>query len=514
MGWHPTVTDPIYWDADQLNNEAWLDAHPAVGMIVHQFKGLMDQPPTRVENRNRPGKAGARAGALKLGARPFTMEGEVWGLDHDDLEARKDALQDTLLIDGLAHTLKFTKQGQDAANGYAILDGATGYLASAYAAALNASSFTVEAWVLTSASGAVQSIVESRSAAGVGYALTLSATGMPQFTIAGSASAGTVAVNDGAWHHLAGTYDGTTAKLYVDGVLVDSDARTLAPNVSVGVYIGRQGYTSAQFLNGSVDEVAIYQAALTFDQVVGSYVKGRGTTASASYVLAMAPAAFWRLGDAVGSTVGGDATSNARNAAVSGVVTFTGSGTGAQQIDARIEQELVWGDPFERGVLIAASFIIGFMAHDPRRYSQVLQSAQTSAVSSDSGFAFPMTFPLTFGTSGTTGTVTIPQGGNVERGAVLRAYGPVTNPIIEDTSGLGQLVFDGLTVASGDWLEIDLDEETVYLNGDTSQNRYGYLDFTQTDWWLLPKAASTIRYRGSTISDPAKLVVEWRDAWV
>lgn len=194
---------------------------------------------------------------------------------------------------------------------------------------------------------------------------------------------------------------------------------------------------------------------------------------------------------------------------------FTHQSQGAQQITARIEdQGLAWGDPFERGVLVARGFIVGFVAHDPLRYSQTLQTAQTSDVSSDSGFSFPITFPLSFGAAATTGTVEVPAGGNWERNATLKAYGPVTNPIIEMTDGSWQLVFDGITVPEGDYLEIDLDEETVWLNGDPDQNRYGYQDFTQSRFGLLPKTACTLRYRGSVISDPAYLQVQWRDAYV
>jgi hypothetical protein len=66
----------------------------------------------------------------------------------------------------------------------------------------------------------------------------------------------------GEWHHICLTYDGATARLYADGVQVDSAAKTWGLVLS-RVHIGRQVNTAAEFWNGLVDDVRIYNKALT-----------------------------------------------------------------------------------------------------------------------------------------------------------------------------------------------------------------------------------------------------------
>ena len=70
----------------------------------------------------------------------------------------------------------------------------------------------------------------------------------------------------GVWHHICLTYDGTTAKLYTDGMEVASGAKTwnLVPSRAC---IGRQVNTLAEFWDGLIDDVRIYNVALTPEQI-------------------------------------------------------------------------------------------------------------------------------------------------------------------------------------------------------------------------------------------------------
>jgi hypothetical protein len=74
------------------------------------------------------------------------------------------------------------------------------------------------------------------------------------------------------WHHIGLTYDGTTARLYADGIEVAAGERTwdLVPNRA---HIGRQVNDVSEFWNGSVDDVRIYDGALSAGEI--AWLAGR-----------------------------------------------------------------------------------------------------------------------------------------------------------------------------------------------------------------------------------------------
>jgi len=63
------------------------------------------------------------------------------------------------------------------------------------------------------------------------------------------------------WHHLAATYDGTTIKWYSGGKLAGSQARVLATQDNV--QMGKRGHAAGGNWPGSVDDVRIYNYALS-----------------------------------------------------------------------------------------------------------------------------------------------------------------------------------------------------------------------------------------------------------
>ncbi len=90
--------------------------------------------------------------------------------------------------------------------------------------------------------------------------------------------AGTRNVNDGQWHHVAGVYDGMNMYLYVDGTLDVSQAGTgtIAQN-SYPVHIGGNAEASGLLFNGLIDEVSIYNRALTASEIQADYEAGKGS---------------------------------------------------------------------------------------------------------------------------------------------------------------------------------------------------------------------------------------------
>jgi hypothetical protein len=69
----------------------------------------------------------------------------------------------------------------------------------------------------------------------------------------------------GVWHHVAYTYDGTTHKLYIDGAVVSTS--TAAPNAHAITRAQLGSYNSGGSFNGGLDDIRIYNVALTATQV-------------------------------------------------------------------------------------------------------------------------------------------------------------------------------------------------------------------------------------------------------
>lgn len=86
-------------------------------------------------------------------------------------------------------------------------------------------------------------------------------------TFASSTLYGTNALAINTWTHLAATYDGATMRLYVNGTQVSSAAQTGAIATSTNpLQIGGDSF-NGQFFKGTIDEVRIYNVALTAAQI-------------------------------------------------------------------------------------------------------------------------------------------------------------------------------------------------------------------------------------------------------
>ena len=75
----------------------------------------------------------------------------------------------------------------------------------------------------------------------------------------------------GEWTHIAVTYDGQAASLYINGVLKKSIPLTGALNCGAGLEttIGKIPDEAAGYFNGSIDEYRIFNTALTPEAIVG-----------------------------------------------------------------------------------------------------------------------------------------------------------------------------------------------------------------------------------------------------
>lgn len=105
-------------------------------------------------------------------------------------------------------------------------------------------------------------------------------------------------------YHVVGTYDGTTLRLYKNGVEVANAAFTGAiPVTGTREIRYGQASTGAGPLSGTIDEAAVYGTALPADRIWAHYSTGKNFTPYQNAVLVDRPLAYYRLGEASGTTL-------------------------------------------------------------------------------------------------------------------------------------------------------------------------------------------------------------------
>jgi hypothetical protein len=162
-------------------------------------------------------------------------------------------------------------------------DGVNDWVTVADAAALDLTTgMTIEAWVKpTVLSGWETIALKERGVGAMSYGL-YAHDGAP---LAGGAAApaATIAVGGtdrsvrglsplpiGVWTHVASTYDGTTQRLYVNGALVASRAQTGSMTTSTSpLRIGGNNAWAGEFFGGLIDEVRVYNRALSVTEIQG-----------------------------------------------------------------------------------------------------------------------------------------------------------------------------------------------------------------------------------------------------
>jgi Concanavalin A-like lectin/glucanases superfamily len=148
---------------------------------------------------------------------------------------------------------------------------------------LRPKNITVEAWIKRSPIGvSVNEYVIAKGAkecVAASYAFYTVANGDLAFYIFDGAGAfvesppaAASKVWDDRWHHVAGTYDGKMVRLYVDGKEIDNGrptTLTIGYNLSSSndLHIGIYGYKCVADFGGEIDEVRVWNEALTDDEV-------------------------------------------------------------------------------------------------------------------------------------------------------------------------------------------------------------------------------------------------------
>lgn len=140
----------------------------------------------------------------------------------------------------------------------------------------NFGDFTVAAWVNLNSVGVWSRVFDiGNGTANAIFLTTKNSNGVVQFAIKANSNEqdinGTAPLPTGGWHRVAVTLAGNVGTIYVDGVAVATNTNITLKPLNMGTatqcYIGKSQFSSDPYLDGSVDEFRIYNAALSASQV-------------------------------------------------------------------------------------------------------------------------------------------------------------------------------------------------------------------------------------------------------
>ena len=171
---------------------------------------------------------------------------------------------------------------------------------------LNANAGTVSAWIKSSNTSDFQMIIGKFVSGSRQVQFRTETNGKIRLILYKSSTVNSLldstgTVLDGNWHHVAFTYNSSGINLYIDGSASGSNTTNITPvqastdNFMIGA---RKISTPEKFFNGSIDEVAVWNTALTSTQVSEIYsATGTNLTKDLTTVSGSNLVYFNRMGD-------------------------------------------------------------------------------------------------------------------------------------------------------------------------------------------------------------------------
>lgn len=205
-------------------------------------------------------------------------------------------------------------------------DGINDYVTVTSSSSLNpTTAITISVWVKRVGTGTRQFIVSkgtASTASNTQYWLEFTAGNVLVFQLASGSTEHKLTTNatitdTGSWHHIVGTYDGTTQKAYVDGA---QDLVTLTWSGSINttgdeLALGNRSSWHDIDYNGLLDETRIYNRALSATEVQSLYAQGGGTKVNTSISQAQGTgrldsglAGYWSMDEGTGTSITNSAT--------------------------------------------------------------------------------------------------------------------------------------------------------------------------------------------------------------
>jgi Concanavalin A-like lectin/glucanases superfamily len=192
---------------------------------------------------------------------------------------------------------------------------------------------TISVWAKLGSTTGTQDMVALGDGGSNGIKLGLNGGALSAWTWGGTSLVSGAAPTDGSWHLVVFTYDGTTNSLYLDGALLNATATAHQVAATTVAYLGTyDGIHELMAGGGALDDVRIYNRALTSTELSGLALGGMPATALATHTLNTAFATTSDLAIISGAvttthavTVGGSWLNYGGSFAGTGTVTLNGA---------------------------------------------------------------------------------------------------------------------------------------------------------------------------------------------
>jgi hypothetical protein len=153
---------------------------------------------------------------------------------------------------------------------------------------------------------------------------------------------------------------------------------------------------------------------------------------------------------------------------------------------------------------------ITFLCSDPYAYSDTTQSQGFTITQPTYTWTFPHILgPNTGFTVVGLGGVDVVSSGDESTGIIATINGPCDNPKLANNT-TGEYIKILLSLIAGDVLVIDMENATVFLNGQTAIK---YLDIASSFWKLQP-GTNLIKFSEDNISSTATASITWQDRYI
>jgi phage-related protein len=185
---------------------------------------------------------------------------------------------------------------------------------------------------------------------------------------------------------------------------------------------------------------------------------------------------------------------------------FPNSPTSEQFVNARVRGLRTTVDPnYTYGYITSQ---VEFFCPDPNYYNSNLQTADM-LISAALGRTYNKTFNYTYGGGSATVTTTIQNIGWATTYPTITINGPITNPVIGNSTSGNTLYFTG-TYSALDVLEIDLYNQLITLNGNPARNL-----LISGTWFAAPPGNSNFFFTGTgTLAGTTQATVSWYSAYI